>query len=439
MIAFLCEQCGRKLEVDDARAAEESRCPGCGQMQAVPSGIPVATIPSPAPNQISDPGDGAFEVALPCPEDYDFLAPAQTAGEIGRLGPYRVLKVLGAGGMGVVFQAEDPHLERLVALKAMKPALASSSSAKLRFIREAKATATLKHDHIVTIYQVGEDRGVPFLAMEFLEGEALDHRLRREIRLSPNEAIRIGCEIADGLAAAHERGLIHRDIKPGNIWLEGKRARVKILDFGLARAVASDAGITQSGVMVGTPAFMAPEQAKGQLVDARCDLFSLGCVLYRACAGELPFKGNDTMSTLMALALEEPTPPRQLNPAVPATLSALIMRLLSKDREQRPPSATAVIAALRAIRTDGEILEVQPFDDEHETRPRAAVQTSAPAHSGTHAPTPQAGWDSLVDPHNAKMWPWGWASLLSAWAAGHCSSRGCPASVCSRFRLARSA
>src|SRR5262249_28472008 len=150
----------------------------------------------------------------------DFLAPAQAADEIGRLGPYRVLKVLGAGGMGVVFQAEDPLLKRKVALKAMLPSLAASESARQRFLREAQTAAAIEHDHIVHIYQVGEDRGIPFIAMQFLKGEALDDRLKRKKSLSLKEVVRIGREAALGLAAAHNHGLVHRDIKPANLWLE---------------------------------------------------------------------------------------------------------------------------------------------------------------------------------------------------------------------------
>jgi WD40 repeat protein len=286
-------------------------------------------------------------------EVYDLLAPPQGPGEVGRLGPYRILKVLGAGGMGVVFQAEDPALERLVALKAMMPALAASATAKKRFLREAKSAAAIKHDHIVSIYQVGEDRGVPFLAMEFLTGEALGERLTREEKLPPAEVLRIGREVASGLAAAHEAGLIHRDIKPGNLWLEGQRGRVKILDFGLARTGRDDAQLTQSGAIVGTPAFMAPEQAEGQAVDARCDLFSLGCVLYRMSTGQLPFQGTDTMRTLLALAVKAPSPPREINPEVPAALSDLVMRLLAKDPAARPQTAAEVVAALEALERGG--------------------------------------------------------------------------------------
>ena len=279
----------------------------------------------------------------------DFLAPPQAPDEIGRLGPYRVLAVLGRGGMGVVFRAEDPGLQRLVALKAMLPGLAASGSAKERFLREARAAAAVHDDHVVTIHQVGEDRGAPFLAMEFLQGEPLDARLVRDPRLPVAEVARIGREACLGLAAAHERGLIHRDIKPANLWLERKRGRVKILDFGLARAAADTTGLTQQGAILGTPAYMAPEQARAVAVDQRADLFSLGCVLYRLAAGELPFKGSDTISILAALALDTPKPLRELNADVPPALADLVMRLLEKDPADRPESAEAVARALQAF------------------------------------------------------------------------------------------
>jgi serine/threonine protein kinase len=285
-------------------------------------------------------------------EQTDFLAPAQAADELGRLGPYRVLKVLGAGGMGVVFRAEDPQLQRIVALKAMLPTLAVGGSARQRFLREARAAAAIKHDHIVTIHQVGEDRGVPFLAMEVLEGQPLDERLQRETKLPIEEVVRIGREIAEGLQAAHERGLIHRDIKPANLWLEGKRGRVKILDFGLARAADEQEQLTQQGAIVGTPAYMAPEQARGNAMDARCDLFSLGVVLYRLCSGQAPFKGTDMVSTLMEVATHDPPPPARINPATPVSLSDLVMQLLEKDPARRPASAAEVVAALQTLQAD---------------------------------------------------------------------------------------
>lgn len=365
-----CSGCGKTLKAKGSLAGKKIKCPHC---QAV---IPVPNTPEPPGEEsLRSSAPGAADAVTLAPtgpvsggssggtgsdhgaglsppaskELCDFLAPAQSPDELGRLGPYRVLKVLGAGGMGVVFQAEDPHLQRLVALKAMLPGLAASDSAKQRFLREARAAAALKHDHVVTIHQVGEDRGAPYLAMEFLEGEPLDDRLKREGKLPRADVLRIGREMAEGLAAAHERGLIHRDIKPANVWLEGKKGRVKILDFGLARAATDEAHLTQPGAVVGTPAYMAPEQGQGKTVDPRCDLFSLGCVLYRMATGAAPFGGTDMISTLMAVATETPRPPQTLEPRLPRALSDLIVNLLAKEPADRPASAQAVIEKLDAI------------------------------------------------------------------------------------------
>jgi serine/threonine protein kinase len=275
---------------------------------------------------------------------------------MGRLGPYRIHKVLGAGAMGVVFEAEDPHLRRLVGLKVMKPSLAAFPEYHRRFLREARLAAALDHENVVPVYQVGEDRGVPFLAMKLLQGETLEERLERVGgRLAAAEVLRIGREVAEGLAAAHARGLVHRDIKPANVWLEGEPGasatggRVKILDFGLARGTGDDAGFTQAGSVIGTPYYMAPEQANAEEVDGRCDLFGLGAVLYRACTGAMPFDGKDTLSVLRALATETPRPPHRVVHSVPRAFSDLIMRLLEKDRADRPQSAREVVEALEAI------------------------------------------------------------------------------------------
>jgi TolB-like protein len=285
---------------------------------------------------------------------YDFLAPAQKPGEIGRLGHYRVLRVLGSGGMSVVFEAEDPELRRTVALKALKPALAASASGRQRFLHEARAAAAVTHDHLVPIYQVGEDRGVPFLAMQLLRGETLEDRLRREGPLCPTEIVRIGAELADGLAAAHARGLVHRDIKPANIWLEAESGRVKILDFGLARAAEADGRITDPGTVVGTPAYMAPEQARGEAVDGRCDLFSLGSVLYTLCTGRPPFAGAHGLAILRAVCDDSPPPIQNLNPEAPAWLITLIERLHTKDPAGRLGSAAEVARLLRRQQAPGQ-------------------------------------------------------------------------------------
>jgi WD40 repeat protein/serine/threonine protein kinase len=384
MIVFACTGCGKNLKVPDDRAGKMARCPHCGQQARIPAAVPTpqalqrpaapagfgpapleegeapTVVPGgsgePRPGPADGPSSDTVGEARPKtghpPELTEFLAPPQSKDEIGRLGTYRVLQILGAGGMGVVYKAEDPGLQRLVALKAMLPSLGATPTARERFLREARAAAGIKHDHIVTIFQVGEDRGVPFLAMEFLEGEPLDSRLKAVPRLPIGDVLRIGREIAAGLAAAHRRGLVHRDIKPANVWLDADSGRVKILDFGLARG-AEDTQLTQQGAIVGTPAYMAPEQARGETVDPRCDLFSLGCVLYRLCTGQQPFKGKDTISTLMAIATEQPRPPSALNAEVPADLSDLILRLLAKRPADRPASAQVVVDALTAIDPEG--------------------------------------------------------------------------------------
>ncbi len=208
-----------------------------------------------------------------------------------------------------------------------------------RFLREARATAALQHDHIVTIYHVGEERGVPFLAMPLLRGKTVEDRLAEAPRLSFAEVLRIGREAAEGLAEAHGHGLVHRDIKPRNMWLEAPSGRVKLLDFGLVRSDRDELGVTRSGMILGTPAYMSPEQAGGRTVDHRSDLFSLGCVLYRLATGRPPFAGSDPISTLVAVASAHPSPPCDVDPSVPAALSLLIMKLLEKNPDDRPTSA----------------------------------------------------------------------------------------------------
>ena len=210
--------------------------------------------------------------------------------------------------------------------------------------------AAVHHDHVATIFQVDEDNGVPFLAMEFLQGMPLDQWLKGGRKPSVAQVLRMGREMAEGLAAAHEQGLIHRDVKPGNIWLDSAhKGRVKILDFGLARVGTEDVHLTRTGAIVGTPAYMAPEQARGEKVDARCDLFSLGCVLYRLCTGAMPFAGDTTTALLMALALDHPKTVRELNPDVPVALSDLVTRLLEKNPAKRPQSAREVVQAIQAV------------------------------------------------------------------------------------------
>jgi urea transport system substrate-binding protein len=265
------------------------------------------------------------------------------------LAHYRLLRVLGQGGMGKVYQAEDGRLQRTVALKVLLPEIAALPSARERFLREARAMAAVRNDHVVTIYEVNQADDIPYLAMEFLHGQTLGAWLSAGERPRLGDVLRIGREIATGLAAAQARGLIHRDIKPVNLWLEEPTGRVKILDFGLARPVQAHAGLTETGDIVGTPSYMAPEQARGEPVDGRTDLFSLGVVLYQLCTGQLPFRGNSVTAILTALAVDQPAPIHDLNPQVPPALADLVMQLLEKQPDRRLPSAEHVVAALRAI------------------------------------------------------------------------------------------
>lgn len=280
---------------------------------------------------------------------FSFLQAGQAADEIGRLANYRVLRLMGQGGMGMVFHAEDLTLGRPVALKVMNPDLDITLEPSQRFLREARTVASIKHPNVVTIFQVGQEGKLVWLAMEFLEGRTLDAWMRSGRWPTLAEILRLGREIASGLAAIHRHGLIHRDIKPANLWLEEPDGHVKILDFGLARPATGDTHLTSSGVVVGTPAFMSPEQARGDRVDARSDLFSLGCVLYALCTGSEPFSGQTPMARIIAQAVADPPPIREKNPTIPAALAELVMRLLAKDPAGRPASCAEVVAQLEQI------------------------------------------------------------------------------------------
>lgn len=268
---------------------------------------------------------------------------------------YRVIEQIGAGGMGRVYRAEDTTLRREVALKVLSANPGGDGHAADRFLREARALATVQHPNLVAVYQAGVDRGTVYLALELLRGETLEARLRRGA-LPPAEVVRIGDQIAAGLSAIHARGLIHRDIKPANVWLvapeaiapgEGPPRDVKILDFGLARAIDGSTQHTETGVIVGTPAYMSPEQARGLPLDSRTDLFSLGCVLYALATGRAPFTATSSLSQAVAVVTDPHVSARERNPDVPLALSALIDELLEKEPDARPATADDVRARLR--------------------------------------------------------------------------------------------
>jgi serine/threonine protein kinase len=283
----------------------------------------------------------------------EFLAPSNSPGSVGMLGHYEVQEVIGRGGMGIVLRAFDERLHRVVAIKVMATQLATSATARKRFIREARAAAAISHDHIVTIHAVEEAGGLPYIVMYYVAGQSLQQKIDREGHLELREILRIGQQIATGLAAAHAHGLMHRDVKPANILLENGVERVRITDFGLARAV-DDVGMTRTGEVAGTPQYMSPEQAQGLPMDARSDLFSLGCVLYAMCTGRSPFRAETTFATVRRVCEDKPRPIREVNSEIPLWLVEIIDRLLAKQPAVRFQSAAEVSELL-----SGHLAEVQ--------------------------------------------------------------------------------
>ncbi len=271
----------------------------------------------------------------------DFLLPSKESGNLGRLGPYEITEVIGQGGMGVVLKGHDAGLNRFVAIKVPCSALASNAIARKRFLREARAAAAVSHDHVVTIHAVEQFDGLPYLVMEYVDGCSLQERIDRDGPLELKEILRIGMQIAWGLAAAHAQGVVHRDIKPANVLLENHVERVKISDFGLARA-ADDARLTQSGTVTGTPRYMSPEQAQGKAVDYRSDLFSFGSVLYTMCTGRPPFRATSILDAIRQVSEDTPHPIGELNCDVPDWLVEIIDKLMAKQPEDRFESADEV-------------------------------------------------------------------------------------------------
>lgn len=275
--------------------------------------------------------------------DLSFLEPSETPDSLGRLGRYEIREMIGHGGCGIVFRAFDEQLERIVAIKVMAPELATTSPARKRFLREARATAMIRHENVVNIYDIyGEP--LPFLVMEFIDGETLQAIIDRTGPLDVSEVLRIGQQIASGLAAAHDKGLIHRDIKPANILIDRTTGLLKLTDFGLARS-ADDASMTQSGVITGTPLYMSPEQAQSNSIDHRSDLFSLGSVLYYMCCGRPPFRAESTLAVLKRVVEDQPRAITEIIPEVPPCLTKIISRLHAKTPEKR-------IASIHEVRDE---------------------------------------------------------------------------------------
>jgi len=269
------------------------------------------------------------------------LSPPSHPELLGRISRYELEQLVGRGGMGWVFRAYDTELNRTVAVKILAMHLIAIGTARERFVREARAVASLSHPHIVPMYDIVTDGEVPALVMQFIAGETLQRRISQRGPMPLEDVLQIGIQLADALALAHSHGLVHRDIKPGNVLLEADGSRAMLSDFGLVRAL-DDAALTHSGLLAGTPDYMSPEQARGQTVDARSDLFSLGSVLYTMLVGHPPFRAPEPMAVLNRICHERHRPACVADTRVPIEVSQLIDRLLAKDAKRRIASAELV-------------------------------------------------------------------------------------------------
>lgn len=294
--------------------------------------------------------DGSTDTSQPpniSGEVLSLLGPTDDPNMLGRIGSYEISGVIGRGGMGVVFKAFDPALDRFVAIKMLAPHLAASGAARKRFTREGKAAAAVVDDHVLPVYQVDHWQGIPYLVMQYSRGVTLQQRLNAEGPLATEEILRIGLHIAKGLAAAHSQGLVHRDVKPSNILLSDNVERAMLTDFGLARAV-DDASMTKTGVLAGTPQYMSPEQARGETVNQSSDLFSLGSVIYSMCTARAPFRADNSLGVMRLITEQEPRSIQELNSTIPEWLCELVHQLMSKNTEDRPVSAKDIVDCLEA-------------------------------------------------------------------------------------------
>lgn len=326
-----------------------------------------------------------------------------------RLGDrYELGDTLGRGGMAEVFAGQDQRLNRKVAVKVLRPDLARDPSFQTRFRREAQSAASLNDPNIVAVYDTGEDvldgEGehvmVPYIVMEYVDGHTLRELLSSGRRLLPERALEIMDGVLSALDYSHAHGIIHRDIKPGNVMLT-RNGDVKVMDFGIARAVAdSQATMTQGNAVMGTAQYLSPEQARGEVVDARSDLYSAGCLLYELLTGRPPFQGENAVSVAYQHVSEMPTPPSQVDPAVPPVLDALVMKSLAKDPQQRYQTANEFKAdvdrALQGLPVTGTI---------------PSIRATVPAAAATTASIPPVGATPVAASSGSKRSPWAWIGV----------------------------
>ncbi|MBC8351589.1 MAG: protein kinase [Planctomycetes bacterium] len=324
-----CNECRRQLE--EAAAGDDVWIAVRDSLLSESSGT----------DCIDDSAEGGAETTFGTDTVLELLAPSDDERMLGRLGTYEVIGIIGAGGMGVVLKALDPSLNRYVAIKVLAPHLGNNGAAKRRFSREAAAAAAVVHDSVIEIHSVAHAGGLPYLVMPYVRGRSLQKRLDEDGPLPTVEILRIGMQAAAGLSAAHAQGLVHRDVKPANILLADGATRVKLTDFGLARA-ADDSSLTKTGVIAGTPQFMSPEQACGDAVDQRSDLFSLGSVMHTMCTGRPPFRAETSYGVLRRITDDPPRPIREINPQIPEWLCLIIDKLHAKSPDDRYQSATDV-------------------------------------------------------------------------------------------------
>jgi serine/threonine-protein kinase len=336
-----CVACRRQLEAaagdDQSWRLAATLLGDLTPRATVGAAIKAAGLNSPLP----DADDDAFDVDFAV----QFLSPSDAPDSIGRLGEIEIREVIGRGAMGVVLKGWQQELNRFVAVKVMSPYLAVSGAARRRFEREAQAAAAILHPNVMPIHSVSSTARLPYLVMPYLACESLQQRLDRDGALPLIELLQIGVQVARGLAAAHAQGLVHRDVKPANILLERGVDRVMLTDFGLARAV-DDASLTRSGVIAGTPQYMSPEQARGDAVDQRSDLFSFGSVMYAMAAGRAPFRAESSYAILRRLTESAPRSLQDVDSRIPNWLVTFIERLHARDRDLRIQSASEVADVL---------------------------------------------------------------------------------------------